>query len=66
MRRLPVGLLVLLISSLVFAQEEKKEDGSGLELTPLVNMKAPLVVLWFTWVILEILVRFWDYWSTLF
>jgi len=25
----------------------------------------PLVVLWFTAVILQILVRFWDYWSTL-
>lgn len=25
----------------------------------------PLVVLWFTSVVLEILVRFWDYWSTL-
>jgi hypothetical protein len=48
MRRLPAGLLVLLIASLALAQEEKKDDGSGLELTPLVNMKAPLVVLWFT------------------
>ncbi|MFM9034816.1 MAG: vitamin K epoxide reductase family protein [Mycobacterium sp.] len=25
----------------------------------------PLVALWFVWVLLEILVRFWDYWSTL-
>jgi hypothetical protein len=57
MRRLPAGLLVLLMASLALAQEEKKEDpgtdraaegGSGLELTPLVNMKAPLVVIWFT------------------
>jgi hypothetical protein len=40
--------LVFLIASLAFAQEEKKDGGSGLELTPLVNMKAPLVVLWFT------------------
>jgi hypothetical protein len=57
MRRLSAGLLVLLMVSLALAQEEKKEDpgkdraadgGSGLELTPLVNMKAPLVVLWFT------------------
>ena len=57
MRRLPAGLLVLLMASLAIAQEEKKEDpgtdraaegGSGLELTPLVDMKAPLVVLWFT------------------
>ena len=29
------------------------------------NWRWPLVVLWFTWVALEILVRFWDYWSTL-
>lgn len=48
MRRLPAGLLVFLMASWALAQEEKKEDGSGLELTPLVNMKAPLVVLWFT------------------
>ena len=49
MRRLLAGLTVLLVASLAFAQEEKKkEDGGGLELTPLVNMKAPLVVLWFT------------------
>ena len=48
MRRLPAGLLVMLIASLTLAQGEKKEDSSGLELTPLVNMKAPLVVLWFT------------------
>ena len=48
MRRLPAGLLVLLVAFLAFAQEEKKDDGSGLELTPLVDMKAPLVVLWFT------------------
>jgi len=57
MRRLPAGLLVLLIASLALAQEKGKKDpgtdkaadkGSGLELTPLVNMKAPLVVLWFT------------------
>jgi len=47
MRRLPAGLLVLLIASFALGQEEKKED-PGLELTPLVNMKAPLVVLWFT------------------
>ena len=32
----------------------------------LYNWRWPLVALWFTWVILEILVRFWDYWSTLF
>ena len=31
----------------------------------LYNWRWPLVVLWFTWVALEILVRFWDYWSTL-
>lgn len=31
----------------------------------LYNWRWPLVALWFTWVILEILVRFWDYWSTL-
>jgi hypothetical protein len=48
MRRLPAGLLVLLMASLAIAQEEKKEESTGLELTPLVNMKAPLVVLWFT------------------
>ncbi len=31
----------------------------------LYNWRWPIVVLWFTSVILEILVRFWDYWSTL-
>jgi hypothetical protein len=31
----------------------------------LYNWRWPLVALWFTEVILEILVRFWDYWSTL-
>jgi hypothetical protein len=41
-------MLMLLMASGALAQEEKKKDGGGLELTPLVNMKAPLVVLWFT------------------
>lgn len=31
----------------------------------LYNWRWPLVALWFTAVILQILVRFWDYWSTL-
>ena len=31
----------------------------------LYNWRWPLVVLWFVAAILEILVRFWDYWSTL-
>ena len=31
----------------------------------LYNWRWPIVVLWFVSVILEILVRFWDYWSTL-
>ncbi len=31
----------------------------------LYNWRWPLVAVWFTSVILEILVRFWDYWSTL-
>jgi uncharacterized membrane protein len=31
----------------------------------LYHWRWPLVVLWFTAVILQILVRFWDYWSTL-
>ena len=50
MRRLLACLLILFTASLAIAQEdkEKKGEGSGLELTPLVDMKAPLVVLWFT------------------
>lgn len=31
----------------------------------LYNWRWPIVALWFTSVLLEILVRFWDYWSTL-
>ena len=31
----------------------------------LYHWRWPLVVLWFTAVLLQILVRFWDYWSTL-
>jgi hypothetical protein len=31
----------------------------------LYHWRWPLVVLWFTAVALAILVRFWDYWSTL-
>ncbi len=49
MRRMLACLLLLLTASLATAQEDKKKaEGSGLELTPLVNMEAPLVVLWFT------------------
>ncbi len=47
-----LACLVLLLAAFPASaqedQEEKKSEGSGLELTPLVNMKAPLVVLWFT------------------
>ena len=49
MRRMLDCLLLLLMVPLATAQEDKKKaDGSGLELTPLVDMEAPLVVLWFT------------------
>ena len=59
MRRLLACLLILFTASLAIAQEDKEkkgdpgtdraaDGGSGLELTPLVDMKAPLVVLWFT------------------
>lgn len=49
MRRLLVFLTILLVASPTYAQEEgsEKEDGSGLEVVPLVDMKAPLVVIWF-------------------
>jgi hypothetical protein len=47
MRHVLVGCLVLLTASPAIAQVDKGKS-SGLELTPLVNMEAPLVVLWFT------------------
>jgi hypothetical protein len=50
MRRVLACLVVLLAAFVATAQEDQKKatEGSGLELTPLVNMEAPLVVLWFT------------------
>lgn len=50
MRRVLACLVVFAAASPAIAQEnrEKKGEGPGLELTPLVNMEAPLVVLWFT------------------
>jgi hypothetical protein len=50
MRCLLACSLVLLTASFATAQEDekKKEEVPGLELTPLVDMQAPLVVLWFT------------------
>jgi len=60
-------LLLVVVSSIVFrALPERREGGSKAGMAGLLyQWRWSITVLWFTAVILLIVVRFWDYWSTL-